>query len=130
MTLKEAIKKQFEYCKSIAEDILKHNRSKEIIEYTDKYAEIECPLLGNTSVDWVRICYGDIYIFLHTDGRINYQLDPYGEYGGELIDVQSENEFWKLFNKFSEDDLIKHHYRISEDDDYSLDAPPVYIPMK
>ena len=130
MTLKEATVKQFEYCKAIAEDILKHKRSKEIQEYASQYAEIESPLIGNTDADWVRICWGDIYIFLHTNGMIGYQLDPYRAYGSELIDVNSEKEFWELLDKIPEEELIVYHYMEYEDGDYSVDCPREYIPME
>ena len=130
MTLKEATVKQFEYCKAIAEDILANGKSKEVQEYAKKYAEIESPLVGGTDAEWIRINWGDIYIFLHDNGNINYQLDPHGEYGGELIDVQNEKEFWELFDKFSEDELVEHHYTFNEDGDYSEDCPKEYLPIK
>ena len=93
MTLKEATIKQFEYCKAIAEDILANGKSKEVQEYANKYAEIESPLVGGTDAEWIRINWGAIYIFLHDSGKIDCQLDPLREYGGEMIDVESEEEF-------------------------------------
>ena len=128
MTLKEATVKQFEYCKAIAEDILKHEKSIKVQEYASLYAEIESRFFG-IDVDWIRICWGDIYIFLHDNGTIDYQLDPHGEYGGELIDVQSEKEFWELFDKISEEQLVVHHCMMYEDGDYSIDCPREYKPM-
>ena len=127
MTLKEATIKQFEYCKAIAEDILANGKTKEVQEYAKKYAEIESPLVGGTDAEWIRINWGDIYIFLHDNGRIHYQLDPHGEYGGELIDVQSEAEFMELFDKFSEEELVEHHYTLNENSDYSEDCPKEYL---
>ena len=65
--------KQFYYCNAIANDIIKHNKSKEIQEYAKQFAEIESPLVGGTYADWIRINWGDIYIFLCDDGHIGYQ---------------------------------------------------------
>ena len=79
--------KQFNHCNAIAADILDNNKSKEIQEYAKKFAEIESPLVGGTEAEWIRINWGDIYIFLCDDGNIRYQVDPLGEYGGELIDM-------------------------------------------
>lgn len=105
MTLKEATVKQFEYCKAIAEDILANGKSKEVQEYAKKYAEIESPLVGGTDAEWIRINWGDIYIFLHDNGNINYQLDPHGEYGGELIDVQTKKNFGNFLISFQKMNL-------------------------
>ena len=55
--------------------------------------EIESPLVGGTMADWIRLYYDDVYLFLHDDGTEWYQLDPLGEYGGELIDVMSYDDF-------------------------------------
>lgn len=95
--LKNNLVKQFYYCNAIANDIIKHNKSKEIQEYAKQFAEIESPLVGGTYADWIRINWGDIYIFLCDDGHIGYQVDPLGEYGGELIDMWdcTENNFVK-----------------------------------
>ena len=93
--LKNNLVKQFYYCNAIANDIIKHNKSKKIQEYAKQFAEIESPLVGGTDADWIRINWGDIYIFLCDDGRIGYQVDPLGEYGSELIDMWdcTENDF-------------------------------------
>ena len=84
---RENLISQFKYCNAIVEDIIKYNKSKEVQEYTQGFAEIESSIVGGTDADWIRIHWGDIYIFLHNDGKINYQVDPLGEYGGELIEV-------------------------------------------
>lgn len=129
ITLKEAIIKQFKYCKAIAKDILQNEKSKEIQEYAMKYANIESPLVGGTEAEWIRINWGDIYIFLHDNGKIDYQLDPIGAYGAELIDVHSEEEFLKLFDELSEEEILKHHYVFNKNSDYSQDCPQEYLPM-
>lgn len=51
ITLKETTLKQFEYCKAIADDIIKNNRSLEVITHAKKYAEIESKLTGETDAD-------------------------------------------------------------------------------
>ena len=96
--LKDNLLKQFYYCKAIANDIIKHNKSKEIQEYAKQFAEIESPLVGGTDADWIRINQGDIYIFLYDDGSIGYQVDPLGVYGNELIDMWNctENDFVEI----------------------------------
>ena len=63
--LKANLIKQFNYCNAIANDIIEHNKSKEIQEYAKQFAEIESPLVGGTDADWIRINWGDIYIFLY-----------------------------------------------------------------
>lgn len=95
--LKENLVKQFRYCNAIANDIVEHNKSKEIQEYAKQFAEIESPLVGGTDADWIRINWGDIYIFLCDNGSIGYQVDPLGAYGSELIDMWNctENDFVK-----------------------------------
>ena len=64
---KGAIIEQLNYCKAIAEDIIKNNASMEILQHAKKFAEIESPMNGETEAAWVRICWGDIYIFLRFD---------------------------------------------------------------
>lgn len=106
MTIKEMVIKQFNYCNAIATDIIANNKSKEVQEYAKQYAEIESPLVGGTNADWIRINWGDIYIFLHDNGSIEYQLDPIGEYGGELIDVYgSLAEFIQEIDLLDEDKI-------------------------
>ena len=86
------------YCAAIAQDIIENNKSKEIQEYAKKYAEIESPLAGGTEADWIRINWGDIYVFLHDDGDVRYDLDPYGAYGAEIISITGVgiNEFKQM----------------------------------
>lgn len=129
MTLREVIKKQFEYCLSIKDDILRNGKSKEVQEHAMKYAEIESPIVGGTDAEWIRISYGDIYIFLDDDGGECYQLDPLGEYGGELINVTSVNEFYNKFAEISDEKLEEYHYEICDDGNYSEDLPKVEYKM-
>lgn len=119
---KEAIIEQLNYCKEIAEDIIKNNASMEILQHAKKFAEIESPMTGETEATWVRICWGDIYIFLRfdeaawdSDGKINfteivYQLDPIGGYGAELIDVNTVEEFMEKLSAITEEALVAAHY--------------------
>ena len=93
VSLKEWLMMQFNYCNAIASDISEHNKSKEIQEYTKQFAEIESPLVGGTDEKWIRINWGDIYIYLYDDGSIRYQLDPLGGYGSELIDTFDSKSF-------------------------------------
>ena len=48
---------------------------------------LHSPLVGGTDAEWIRINWGDIYIFLCDNGDVGYQVDPLAEYGGELIDM-------------------------------------------
>lgn len=120
--IKVAIENQLKYCKAIAEDIIKNNASMEVIQHAKKWAEIETPMTGETYAAWVRICWGDIYVFLafdenayDKDGTINftdteYQLDPIGGYGAELIDVSTIEEFMEKLSEMSEEKLLAAHY--------------------
>ena len=96
---RENLVRQFNYCNAIVKDIIKHNRSKEVQEYAKGFAEIESPIVGGTDADWIRIHWGDIYIFLHNDGKIDYQVDPLDEYGGELIEVSGNLTDKVMLNK-------------------------------
>ena len=101
--LKNNLVKQFYYCNAIANDIIKHNKSKEIQEYAKQFAEIESPLVGGTYADWIRINWGDIYIFLCDDGHIGYQVDPLGEYLSRVGDLSATNgEIEDKYAEFSE----------------------------
>lgn len=61
--LKANLIKQFNYCNAIANDIIEHNKSKEIQEYAKQFAEIESPLVGGTGADWIRINWGG-YLYI------------------------------------------------------------------
>ena len=129
--LKDNLVKQFYYCNAIANDIIKHNKSKEIQEYAKQFAEIESPLVGGTDVDWIRINWGDIYIFLYDDGSIGYQVDPLGVYGNELIDMWNctENDFVKEIFSLEPAPIVRNGITFFETEE-SADEPPTYIPMK
>ena len=64
LTLREVIMKQFELCKAITADIIKHKAEEGMLYYARTYAEIESFLTGETDAPWIRINYGDIYIFI------------------------------------------------------------------
>ena len=129
--LKENLIKQFNYCNAIAEDIIKHNKSKEIQEYAKQFAEIESPLVGGTDAEWIRINWGDIYIFLCDNGSTWYQVDPLGEYGSELIDMWnvSEDYFVKEILSLEAAPIVRNGIVFFESDD-SVCEPPIYMPMK
>lgn len=103
MTLTERKKKilcNMKHLLDAREYLLANNKSleaqKEIRDnrrYDGFLIEIESPLVGGTDADWIRLCYDDVYLFLHDDGTEWYQLDPLSEYGGELIDVMSYDDF-------------------------------------
>lgn len=123
--------KQFNYCNAIAADILDNNKSKEIQEYAKKFAEIESPLVGGTEAEWIQINWGDIYIFLCDDGNIRYQVDPLGEYGGELIDMWNceREDFIKAILSLEEPPIIRDGVTIYESAD-PVEEPDLYVPMK
>lgn len=129
--LKENLIKQFNYCNAIAEDILQNNKSKEIQEYTKKFAEIESPLVGGTDSDWIRINWGDIYIFLCDNGDVGYQVDPLAEYGGELIDMWNctKEDFINAILSLEDAPIIRDGITYFEADE-SVDEPGMYIVMK
>ena len=129
--LKVNLIKQFNYCNAIAEDILQNNKSKEIQEYTKKFAEIESPLVGGTDADWIRINWGDIYIFLSDNGDVGYQVDPLAEYGGELIDMWNckKEDFINAILSLEDAPIIRDGITYFEADE-SVDEPGMYIVMK
>lgn len=129
--LKANLIKQFNYCNAIANDIIEHNKSKEIQEYAKQFAEIESPLVGGTDADWIRINWGDIYIFLCDNGSIGYQVDPLGAYGSELIDMwdRTEDDFVKEILSLENAPIIRNGVTFFESEK-SVDEPPMYIPTK
>ncbi len=131
MSLKENLVKQFNYCNAIASDIISNGKTKEIQEYAKQFAEIESPLIGGTDAEWIRINWGDIYIFLCDDGKIGYQVDPIGSYGGELIDMWgcSKEDFIKEILSLENAPIIRDGFTYFETEE-SVDEPPMYVPMK
>lgn len=131
MAIKENLVKQFNYCNAIASDIIANGKSKEVQEYAKQFAEIESPLVGGTDADWIRVRWGDIYIFLYDDGNIEYQVDPVGFYYGELIAMCgcTKDDFIKEIQSLGDAPIVRDGYTYYESED-SVGEPPVYIPMK
>ena len=130
--LKANLIKQFNYCNAIANDIIEHNKSKEIQEYAKQFAEIESPLVGGTDADWIRINWGDIYIFLCDNGSTGYQVDPLGgTYGSELIDTWgcTKEDFIKEILSLEAAPIIRNGITFFESEE-SVSEPPMYMPMK
>lgn len=124
--------KQFHYCNEIAEDILANGKTKEVQKYAMQFAEIESPLVGGTDAEWIRINWGDIYIFLCDDGQIGYQVDPFGAYGAELIDMWNypEGEFAKAIISLGSLPVAKDEL-IYFSEEWEVEAPTkTYIPIK
>lgn len=130
MNVKEVIKRQLEFCNAIAQDIIANEKSKEVQEYTQQFAEIESPLVGGTEAKWIRINWGDVYIFIHDDGSFWYHLDGLGEYGGELIEADSVAEFLDKLEKVTEAEIFSHSYMEGADGDFSEYLPGEYIPYE
>lgn len=127
MKLKEVVRKQLEFCNAIAQDIIANEKSKEVQEYTQRFAEIESPLVGGTEAKWIRINWGDVYIFIHDDGSFWYHLDGLGEYGSELIEAGSVAEFLNKLEKITDEEILHHSYMEADEEDYSEYAPGEYI---
>lgn len=130
VSLKEWLMMQFNYCNAIASDISEHNKSKEIQEYAKQFAEIESPLVGGTDEKWIRINWGDIYIYLYEDGRIRYQLDTLGGYGSELIDTFDSRSFTAEILTLETAPVVRNNVVCYEEETGYLDDIPMYVPMK
>ena len=142
--VKNNIKARFDYCVAIADDIAKHNASAAVLSYAKKWAEIESPITGETDAPWVRINWGDIYIYIHFDvdsleksavklsGDRIFQLDPFAAYGGELIDADSIGAFRQELEQIAlnETELLRNEYGgdFSADDWNNATPPRDYIP--
>lgn len=143
--VKSCIKKRFSYCRAIADDIIKYNAIDEIISYAKEWAEIESPMTEETDTAWIRINWSDIYIFIHMDedawydkgiikftGEVDYQLDPFGGYGGELIDVDSVDKFMEALKNLNlnKDEFVRNNYNgdFGDDDIYNATPNNLYIP--
>lgn len=127
MNLKDVIKRQLEFCNAIAQDIIANEKSKEVQEYAQKFAEIESSLVGGTEAKWIRINWGDVYIFIHDDGSFWYHLDGLGEYGSELIEAGSVAEFLDKLEKVTDAEVLGHSYMEADDGDYSEYVPEEYV---
>lgn len=64
-------------CARIAEDIIFNDASLEVLQFAKKWAEIESPMTGEIDADWIRICYGSIYVFLHFDAEALYERNKF-----------------------------------------------------
>lgn len=130
LSLKEYLMMQFNYCNAIAMDILEHNKSKKIQEYVKQFAQIESPVADGTDVDWIRINWGDIYIFLYDNGSIRYQLDPHNGYGNELIDTFERGRFTAEILTLEEAPVARNGVLYYEEETGYPDDVPMYLPMR
>ena len=129
LSLREIILKQFDLCRTIATDIIRHDADEDILYYAKRYAQIESPITGETGAPWIRINYGDIYVFIDFDEKIfesenrikfrkiRYQLDGCDGYGGETIEAESTVWFMVQFQKLSDEKLLEQHAYPDEDED-------------
>lgn len=122
MDLEEVIKRQFNYCNAIAEDILANGKTKEVQEYAQQFAEIE-----SSNTEGIRIHFGDVYVFLFEDRTFRYLLNGLGEYDAEIIDTKSISGFMNELEKITDEEILAHSYMESDDGDYSQYAPKEYI---
>ena len=104
---KKQILQHMQYLLTAREYLLENNKSleaqMEIKKNLRLEIEIESPLVGGTTADWIRLYYDDVYLFLHDNGKEQYQLDPLAEYGGELIDVETYDNFVKELENITYD---------------------------
>lgn len=125
--IKEYILERFNYCRAIAEDIVKHNACLGVLNHAKKFAQIESPMTGEIDATWIRVEFNDIYIFIQLDedaffgrnvailnGEVWYQLDPECAYGAELIDVRSVEDFYEKLHEVNSSELEKHYGAYSE----------------
>ena len=61
--IKTIWKNQIELCNDIANDIIKHNASNDIINYTKQYAIIE------VQEEWIRVNFGEAYCYIDLDRK-------------------------------------------------------------
>ena len=102
-TIKKIWRKQLDYVKAVADDILKHNGSKEILEYasTSKYIEIEAPEDFNGRSDEnesIRINCGEAYAYL------DYAEDGSGNLAGT---IRWNNEDMGIKSDTYEDSIVE-----------------------
>ena len=120
------LRAQVLYCDDIVQDIIRHDASADVLKYAQKFAEIENPLLGNTDVDWVRINFDAIYVYVRKENgeyEATWHLDPEGGYGAELIimDKASASDFAREVEEY-----LVHNSEKCEGD---FEEPPTYVPM-
>lgn len=125
--IKEFILERFNYCRAIADDIIRHSACTGVLNHARKFATIETPMSGETDAAWIRVEFDDIFIFVHLDeeaygdndkivltGKMTYQLDPECAYGAELIDVSSVEEFFEKLEAADSDEIVRHYGAYSE----------------
>ena len=105
--------------------------NKDCSEVTSEECDNGCCDSCMYCVIWIRINWGDIYIFLCDNGSIGYQVDPLGAYGSELIDMWdcTENDFVKEILSLEAAPIVKDGITFFEAEE-SVNEPPMYIPMK
>ena len=92
------ILRQIHILDEAAEYIIENNKNYESqIDITHKrydgfMIEIESKELG-IDVDWIRLYYGDCYMYLYENGKRLYEYDPYSEAGGEIIVTDNLSDF-------------------------------------
>ena len=139
--IKGVIRKQFEFCNLIAEDIILHNASGDIISYVKKWADIEIQMSGKTDASWIRVNFGEIYIYVGLDedafvngkikvsDNIKYVLDD-GD-AGSLIFTNSVRDFLTKLENLLSNKIEESFWDIGVGSDcgYFGDTPPKYIPF-
>lgn len=132
LTLREIILKQFELCKTVAGDIIRHNAGEtdeDMLYYAKHYAQIESFITGETDCAWFRINYGDIYIYLDVNEKIfdkedrikfkkiRYELNGCDGAGGEAIEAESVADFLVQLENLSDEELLAQHFYPDSDED-------------
>lgn len=120
--IKDFILERFNYCRAIADDIIRHSACLGVLNHAKKFAVIESPMTGETDAAWIRVEFDDIYIYIEIDeeaygesekvvltGKVGYQLDPECAYGAELIDVCSVEEFFEKLEVADSEEIAKHY---------------------
>lgn len=74
--------------------------------------ELESPENGKTEASWVRLQYGDCFLFMYRNDRFKkrreYQFDPYCEYGAEVIVADTIEQFTEALQNLT--DIEKKYY--------------------
>lgn len=100
-----------EYCKELliaarkSPEMQKEIENKKPFGY---YIELESKENGKTYAPWIRLNANACYLYLHDDGTVQYQLDPMGCSGAELIDVYSFNEFKSALMELAIEDIKQY----------------------
>lgn len=75
---KGTIIEQLNYCKEIAEDIIKNNASMEILQHAKKFAEIESPMTGE--MEKLNAITEEALVVAHYGEYFPVSPEPYKEY--------------------------------------------------